>query len=45
MYFDCSPYEDGETYLAADVSIKCEGPGEWAPSVASAYSAVDPYIA
>jgi hypothetical protein len=26
MYFDCSPYEDGETYLAADVSIKCAGP-------------------
>jgi hypothetical protein len=26
MYFDCSPYEDGETYLAADTSIKCEGP-------------------
>ena len=26
MYFDCSGYEDGETYLAADVSIKCEGP-------------------
>jgi hypothetical protein len=25
MYFDCSRYEDGETYLAADVSIKCEG--------------------
>jgi hypothetical protein len=26
MYFDCSPYEDGEMYLTADVSIKCEGP-------------------
>jgi hypothetical protein len=25
MYFDCSPYEDGETYLTADVSIKCKG--------------------
>ena len=25
MYFDCSRYEDGETYLAADVNIKCEG--------------------
>ena len=26
QYFDCSPYEDGESYLTADVSIKCEGP-------------------
>ena len=26
MYFDCSEYEDGEVYLAADVSIKCDGP-------------------
>jgi hypothetical protein len=25
MYFDCSLYEDGETYLVADVSIKCKG--------------------
>jgi hypothetical protein len=25
MYFDCSMYEDGNVYLAADVSIKCDG--------------------
>jgi hypothetical protein len=26
MYFDCTPYEDGELYLTADVSITCAGP-------------------
>jgi hypothetical protein len=39
MYFDCSLYEDGETYLVADVSIKCKGLD------AEAYAASTSYVA
>jgi hypothetical protein len=39
IYFDCSLYEDGETYLVADVSIKCKGPE------AEAYAASGSYVA
>jgi hypothetical protein len=35
MFFDCTRYEDGETYLTADPSIKCKGDeaGRWGDSL------------
>jgi hypothetical protein len=36
MYFDCLLYEDGNTYLVADVSVKCAGP-EAVPYLGSFY--------